>query len=299
MSGIKIKLLRMALSALPVRKAIKAEFFLKARYVPNLNTPETFNEKIQSRKLRWQNPLFVECSDKLNVRGYVTEYLGEEYLIPLLYSGESLSKEKVNDLIEQHGRIVLKVSNDQGSVVLLDKNTSQPERVNAVEFIHDRATKAHSYGSVRHESWYSENPTRMLVEKDIRVDENVLEDYKIHTFFADGEFQQVLAIDFSRGTSDRSRTFYDADLNIIRISQAAFANKQLACPVETGIAKQLFAAAKTLGRNFSYSRVDLYVVGSKIYFGELTFAPGSGFTRFSSYQDDMYLGRLWKGDPAL
>lgn len=38
--------------------------------------------------------------------------------------------------------------------------------------------------------------------------------------------------------------------------------------------------AETLAKDFRFVRVDLYNIGGKIYFGEMTFSPVAGFERF-------------------
>lgn len=39
---------------------------------------------------------------------------------------------------------------------------------------------------------------------------------------------------------------------------------------------EAFTLAEKLSENFPFVRVDLYIVGRKIYFGELTFTPAAG-----------------------
>ena len=43
----------------------------------------------------------------------------------------------------------------------------------------------------------------------------------------------------------------------------------------------------------SYARIDLYLVKGKIYFGEITLTPGSGFEPFSEKETDIKWGRFW------
>ena len=50
--------------------------------------------------------------------------------------------------------------------------------------------------------------------------------------------------------------------------------------------------AKKLSRNFPFVRVDLYNVNGKIYFGELTFYPWSGYVKFIPEEFDSHLGSL-------
>ena len=50
----------------------------------DLNNPKTFNEKLQWLKLYNRNPEYTMMVDKYRVREYISEKIGEEYLIPLL-----------------------------------------------------------------------------------------------------------------------------------------------------------------------------------------------------------------------
>ena len=45
---------------------------------------KTFNQKIQYYKLYGVTPLMRDCTDKVKVRDYVKEKIGEEYLKPVL-----------------------------------------------------------------------------------------------------------------------------------------------------------------------------------------------------------------------
>ncbi len=53
----------------------------------------------------------------------------------------------------------------------------------------------------------------------------------------------------------------------------------------------LDVAAK-LAAQFPFVRVDLYSIGNRIYFGELTFTPGSGLVRFNPKSADLELGKI-------
>ncbi|MBU4480053.1 hypothetical protein KKG48_01245, partial [Patescibacteria group bacterium] len=49
-----------------------------------------------------------------------------------------------------------------------------------------------------------------------------------------------------------------------------------------------------LSKGFDYIRVDLYNLEGKIYFGELTFHPGSGFSKFTPEKYDLIYGKKLK-----
>jgi len=50
----------------------------------DLNNPQTFNEKLQWLKIYDRNSRYTNLADKYEVRNYIKETVGEEYLVPLL-----------------------------------------------------------------------------------------------------------------------------------------------------------------------------------------------------------------------
>ena len=63
---------------------LKRKFKLRMGYELDLDNPKTFNEKLQWLKLYDRNPLYTKLVDKYEVRKYIAEKIGEEYLIPLV-----------------------------------------------------------------------------------------------------------------------------------------------------------------------------------------------------------------------
>ena len=55
----------------------------------------------------------------------------------------------------------------------------------------------------------------------------------------------------------------------------------------------MLETAEKLGSGLDFVRVDLYDIGSRIYFGEMTFTPGGGFAHFEPAAMDQHLGELW------
>ena len=67
----------------------------------DLKHPKTFNQKIQWIKLYGVTPLMRDCTDKVKVRDYVKEKIGEEYLKPVLQIIPNESHETVRCHCEQ------------------------------------------------------------------------------------------------------------------------------------------------------------------------------------------------------
>ena len=50
----------------------------------NLKNPRTFNEKLQWLKLNDRNPLYTTLVDKYEVKSYISDKIGDRYVIPTL-----------------------------------------------------------------------------------------------------------------------------------------------------------------------------------------------------------------------
>ncbi len=62
---------------------LKAMYRIIMKKKLHLKDPKTFNEKLQWLKLYDRNPAYTRMVDKYEVRQYVKEMIGEDYLIPL------------------------------------------------------------------------------------------------------------------------------------------------------------------------------------------------------------------------
>ena len=56
----------------------------------------------------------------------------------------------------------------------------------------------------------------------------------------------------------------------------------------------MVTVAETLSTGFPFVRVDLYNVDGKIYFGEMTFYPWSGYVSFKPDEFDFALGKYFR-----
>ncbi|BCE00393.1 ATP-grasp fold amidoligase family protein [Marinicellulosiphila megalodicopiae] len=277
--------LKKIVTFLPNKWQIFLNFKMRVGYFPSLNNPKSFNEKIQHRKLNDNNPLFPICSDKLKVRDYVSEKIGAQYLIPLLFDGNDISIEQLKNI---EGDYVVKTTHDSGGVFVVEK--SQENDFNQIKKGLDKSLQ-HDFGKEVSEFWYSKIQPKIIVEKMLKDKEgSVPKDYKFHVFKNNNQTRIYLQIDYDRFTT-HNRSLYDENLNLIPISwhkQNNFIELQKTKNHET-----MLNLVKQLAVDFNYVRVDLYNVDGQIYFGELTFAAESGFGRFSDKKFDFELGNYW------
>lgn len=248
----------------------------------NLKNPVGYNEKLQWLKLHDRKPEYIQMVDKYEVRRYIAELFGEEYLIPCLGVYESIDDIDVDILPE---KFVLKCTHDSGSVEIC---------TNKAVFDWD-AAKSHLESSMKRNyySTYREWPyktvkPRIIVEQYMIDDEsNDLPDFKIMCF--NGE-ARIIEHHENRFTGEvHTQTFYTRDWNILDISQPGL------YPVDEPVERpehldDMLEMSEKIAKDMYHARIDWYIINGKIYFGEITFYDGSGFEPFTTWEMEEYLG---------
>ena len=269
-------------------------FYLKLGYWPDFRNPQTFNEKLNYRKLFSTDERFTTCSDKLEVRDWVGERIGTEYLIPLLYSGERITAEQLLGLGDN---IVAKASHDYKSAQLIRRNSLEISTM-AVKRL--ELTLRINFVLETNQVWYAKIKPMILVERLLmdgaRQSPN---DYKILCFRrSDGSVKKLIEVHENRGTPEYVISMYTENREPVRLrgnGEHRRAIRPFPCPEHWD---HLLRIADTLGREFDHVRVDLYCVQERVYFGELTFCDSGGrspYTREDGVPNDMdlELGGYW------
>ena len=265
-------------------------FYKKHGYWPNIRQPKTFNEKIQYRKFFQQHDLFQSCSDKYAVRDYVADVIGDAYLVPLIAVVENTEQLEFDSYGDN---FVVKATHDSGSVFLCRDGQFDAQKI--IKRLNKKL--AVNSGAKRNEPWYSKITPKILVEQLLVTQDGRLpEDYKFHVFNQEGEQKFFLQVDYDRH-SGHSRCIYDENGQVTDISLNKTSNQQ-PLPEIKNYQKMVEIALK-LSQPFDYVRVDLYNLDGHIYFGELTFAHGSGFRKFTPQKYDLEWGELWKLDMGI
>lgn len=239
----------------------------------NLENPRRFNEKIQWLKLYDRNPDYTLMVDKFLVRDYVAQLIGEEYLIPLLGVWESVKDIKFDEL---PNRFVLKCNHNSGSGMYICKNKKNIN-INSVRRELNRGLKEDYYLLGR--EWPYKNVVRKVVCEQFMENEDgsELADYKIHCFNGVPKFILVCRDRFSE--TGLTEDFFDTDWKHLDIAREHSPNSKKSILKPQNLNKMLELARK-LSTNIPFLRTDFYEINGKIYFGELTFFPASGFAKF-------------------
>ena len=111
-----------------------------------------------------------------------------------------------------------------------------------------------------------------------------INDYK---FFCYSGKVKYVVVDVDRYTQHK-RNFYDRNWNNLHVSSdCPQANVDIPMPQNY---ESMLKIAEKLSEEFPFVRVDLYNVQGKVYFGELTFYPWSGYVQFLPDSFDYVLG---------
>ncbi len=114
---------------IPDSMMLRLQYRIKMGFWPNFKHPKRFTEKLQLYKMRYRNPIMVDCVDKYEVRKYV-EGKGLAHILNSLY-GVYDSPDDV-DFDALPDRFVLKTTDGGGGlnvILVRDKNMIDKEEV--------------------------------------------------------------------------------------------------------------------------------------------------------------------------
>ena len=250
----------------------------------NLDTPSTFREKLQLRKLT-TNPLITKCADKYTVRDYVKNKIGAKYLIPQYFCHKHISPKELTSLPNS---FAIKTTSGSGANIIIKDKT----KANLAEI----CQKMNSYTKIKYgylwgEFFYNKTNNQIIAEK--LLTKNEVYDYKIHCFRDDKDkLRQIIEVMWGP-KSNRHKSMYDSNwqplhyyFSIPPDGHTFKKPQQLA---------ELLKLSDKLSEDFKYVRVDFYIIKNQIYFGELTFVPTAGFNPFHPAKYDQIWGS-WIGD---
>lgn len=261
-----------------IYRMIPDPLYLRFRYFRftgkplKLKDPETFNEKLQWLKLYDRRPEYTKMVDKYAMKQYVAETIGAEYVIPAIGVWEHFDDIDLEQLPEQ---FVLKCTHDSGGIILCrDKRVF--DRSSARERM-ERSLASNFYWFGR--EWpYKEVKPRILAEPLIKDPSGEdLMDYKVFCF--NGVPKMILVCSQRFGASGLKEDFFDENWNHLACKRAHQDNAEVIPPLPEH-RELMLEAARELSKSIPFVRVDFYEAEGRVYVGELTFFPASGFEDF-------------------
>ena len=271
-----------------LKKILPDKLFLNIYYKKiigkklNLKNPQTFNEKLQWLKLYDRKDVYTTMVDKYEVKKYVANIIGEEYIIPTLGIYDKFEDIDFNKLPNQ---FVMKCTHDSGSTIICkDKN----------EFNIDEAKKKinkclkHNYYYSFREWPYKNVKPRIIIEKFMKSNEIGLRDYKIMCFNGKVKCSFVCLNRYS--SEGLNIDFFDLEWKKMPFKRHYENSKE---KIEKPINYELMInLSEKISEKSEFMRVDWYEIDQKLYFGEITFFPGAGFEEFEPEEYDKILGDM-------
>ncbi len=248
----------------------------------DLENPISFNEKLQWLKLHDRNPAYTRMVDKCAVKEYVADKIGEQYIIPTLGIWDDPDKIDFDALPDQ---FVLKCNHNSGLGMCVCQDKSILDILKVKRGLRKGLKqKYYLYGR----EWpYKNVPPRILAEQYLANTSGLeLPDYKFMCFH--GKVRCIFTCTDRFSAAGLKVTIFDTDWKKMPFGRKRPNSSQpIPKPVHF---EQMLVLAEILSDGIPFVRVDFYEVDQKIYFGELTFYPGSGFEEFSPPEWDNKLG---------
>ena len=271
------------LKFIPDELYLKMIFKAEMGYTLNLQHPQTYNEKLQWIKLYDRKPEYTIFADKYRVRDYISQTIGEKYLIPLIGVYKQpldIPWKKLPD------KFVIKCNHASGTnIICRDKSKLD---INQVEKQLREWLKLNAFWGGR-EWCYKDITPCIICEEFIGSDDGVIpDDYKIMCFNGMPKLIQVHHDRYGNHTLD----FMDENWKKTGIVQGP--PNSIGEVPKPKVFEEMMGIAKKLSKDMYYSRIDLYVVDGLIKFGEITMYPTSGFCAFADLKTDQLLGQWIK-----
>ncbi len=271
-------------------KRMSDEGFIRRSYrkatgrEPDLINPTRYTEIQQWLKLFYRNPLMPRCSDKQELKSYLSEIGHGEMAVKTIGVYDSVDD---IDFAALPDRFVMKATHGSGwNLICKDKSQIDWKRWKRLFRIW---LKQNPFWFGR--EWnYKEIKPRIIVEEYLEDDSGELRDYKVFCFNGNATYMQI---DENR-SSNHKRKYYDARGKLMDIADSHNYNGEL--NVIFGESQfKMFEVASELSKPFPLVRVDFYELSGRLYIGEFTFFDGSGFFSFSPDSTDT----LWGGQIQL
>ena len=267
---------------IPDKPMLKFQYRMKCHRKLNLDDPKRFTEKIQWYKLYYKNDNMPVCCDKYLVREYVKNK-GYGHLLNELY--DVYKKPEDIDISGLPDKFVLKLSNGSATnLIVNDKSTVSEEEIIS-KFKHYVAQSDTTAGREWPYHVYDRVITAEKLLYDASTENGLPDDYKVLRF--NGEPEYIIHI-AQRYTEKINHLTYDKDWNKIEVEfEGSDCTDDAEKPANLD---EILKIARDLSEGFPFARIDLYSIGEKIYFGEITFFPWSGYMEFKPDSFDYELG---------
>lgn len=279
------------LRVLPDKPAVYLIYFRGYHKLLNLRNPRYLGEKIQWLKLYGHLEELAAYVDKYEVRKYVEQTIGTQYLNTLYGLYDTPEEIDYSVLPDQ---FVLKCTNGSGEILIV-KDKSQFDVLKANRIMHGWLKD--NFYRIKKEPQYKPVKNRIIAEAYLEDESGCLRDYKFFCFDGEPLYYSIYSDRFTNKTAD---VFDMTGKKLDGVSSGNIKNSNYTLPQPENF-QELVEVVRKLAKPFQFVRVDFYIVNGCLYFGELTFTHGGGSDSYTPLEFDLEmakrikLGRLLKG----
>lgn len=273
------------ISILPERIRLKILYFYKHGKILDLDNPKSFNEKIQWAKIYSRYTNFTKITGKIQAKEFINPLNIED-----LYVAKTLwSNKNFDDLIPENLPLnfVLKSNHASGTVLFIKRKSASSLYFKELKKVTKNWFKIR-LDKTFVEYGYSQIEPCFYAEEFLSINNNIPMDYKFWVFHGKVE---LIQLDINR-FSNHIRCFFDKQWKNLDIKLTYPKPEILPHPPKN--IERMIQIAETIAntQNLDFIRIDLYSDNQKVYFGECTLYPGSGFERLQPPLWDQRLGDL-------
>lgn len=242
----------------------RISYFKATKKWLNLRNPKTWSEKLFWLNKYWQPEEKSICTDKYRVRDWVAKKGCADILLPILGVYDKAENIVFEDLPK---KFVLKCNHGCACNIIVEDKSELD--------IQEARKKLNSwlerdYSLDYNEIHYHNIQPKIICEQFLPVKSaSDIIDYKIHCF--DG-VPKFIAANFDRDpiTLHPHAMVFSPQWKRIMCLNEEENIEEMKCPQNLN---ELLQVASILSEGMPYVRVDLYSIGNRLFFGELTFTP--------------------------
>lgn len=248
----------------------------------NWQNPITYNEKINWEKLNIKDARRTKLADKLLVRDWIKEQIGEKYLTKLYDVWDD-----ANDInfVALPSSFVLKLNNGSGRNIVV-KDKSQINEVDIRKTLNRWKERNFAYSAL--ELHYRDIVPKIICEEYLEGVAESVYDYNIYCFH--GEPEYIWCIKGSH-KPDCKASFYTKEWEMMPFSYG-YPRDDVVAPRPSKL-EEMIELSRILSKDFKHVRVDWYnLPDGRVLFGEMTFATWAGLRKWEPDEYDTIFGNM-------
>ena len=271
----RLSVILSAMKFIPDKPFLKLEYRFLTGKPLNLKNPVTYDEKLQYLKLYDRKPVYTVMADKIAMRDFVAQRIGEGHTVPLYGVWDRAEDVDFDSLPDT---FVIKCNHDsKGLSICTDKQS----------FNREEAARQLDKSLKRNHFWMAREWPYRNIEPRILAEQYIPGKTEYQVFCFAGEPKVMFVPDTVDGRFCES--FLDMDYREIEDLSMGYP-KLPSVPGKPECFEQMKEFCRALSADCPHLRVDFYVCGDSIYVGELTFFNDAGFAPVKTHEWDEKLG---------